>query len=101
MTSAPNYAETLEKFRAHNGDGLGKARETKGLLIKPKEDLQLLKTQIKSQPALQEEQLHHQRELEQVRGGLNTARQGSEEQTTTWSALTEGTTLTLNIGIEL
>jgi hypothetical protein len=43
MTSAPNCAETLEKFRAGNDDGLGKGREAKGLLIKPKEDLQLLK----------------------------------------------------------
>jgi hypothetical protein len=30
-TSAPNYAETLEKFRARNEDGLRKGRETKGL----------------------------------------------------------------------
>jgi heme/copper-type cytochrome/quinol oxidase subunit 3 len=101
MTSAPNYAETLKKFRARNSDGLGKGRETKGLLIKPKEYLQLLKKQIKSQPALQEEELNHQRELKQVPGGSNTARQGSEGQTTTWSTLTEGTTITLNIGIEL
>jgi hypothetical protein len=35
MTSAPNYAETLEKFRARNGDGPGKGREAEGLLIKP------------------------------------------------------------------
>jgi hypothetical protein len=26
MTSAPNYADTLEKFRARNGDGTGKER---------------------------------------------------------------------------
>jgi hypothetical protein len=32
------------------------------LLIKPKEDLQLLKKQFKSKPALQEEQLNHQRD---------------------------------------
>jgi hypothetical protein len=38
MTSAPNYVETLEKFRTHNGDGLGKGKNPKGLLIKPKED---------------------------------------------------------------
>jgi hypothetical protein len=48
MISAPNYAETLEKFRSRNGGGLGKGRETKGLLIKTKEDLQLLKKQITS-----------------------------------------------------
>jgi hypothetical protein len=48
MNSAPNYAETLEKFRACNSDGLRKGRETKGLLSKPKEDLKLLKKQIKS-----------------------------------------------------
>jgi hypothetical protein len=29
MTSAPNYAETLEKFRARNGDGLGKIKGIK------------------------------------------------------------------------
>jgi hypothetical protein len=43
MTSASNYVETLEKFRACNGDGLWKGRETKGLLIKSKEDLRLIK----------------------------------------------------------
>jgi hypothetical protein len=59
MTSAPNYAETLEKFRARNGDGPGKGREAEGFLIKPKEDLQLLRKQILSQSVLQEEQLHH------------------------------------------
>jgi hypothetical protein len=47
MTSAPKYAEILEKFRACNGDGLGKGRETRSLLIKPKEDLQLLKSQLR------------------------------------------------------
>jgi hypothetical protein len=87
MTSAPNYAETLEKFRARHNEGLRKGRETKGLLIKPKEDLKLLKRQIKSHPAFQEEQLNHQQELKQVPRGLNTARQGSEGQTTTSSTL--------------
>jgi hypothetical protein len=47
-TSALNYAETLEKFRARYEDGLRKGRETKGLLIKAKEDLRLLKRQLKS-----------------------------------------------------
>jgi hypothetical protein len=101
MTSAPNYVETLEKFRTCNDDGLGKGREAKGLLIKPKEDLQLLKKQITSQPALQEEQFDHQWELEQGSGGWNKARQGSEEQPTTWATLTDGTTIASNIGIEL
>jgi hypothetical protein len=36
-----------------------------------------------------------------VPGGWNTARQGAEEQTTTLSTLTEGTTIALNIGMEL
>jgi hypothetical protein len=99
MTSAPNYAGTLEKFRARNGDGLGKGREVKGLFIKPKEDLQLLKRQISSQPAFQEEQLDHQRELEQVPGGWNRDRQGPE--TTTWSNLTEKTTIASNIVVDL
>jgi hypothetical protein len=48
MTSAPNYAETLKKFRARNGDGPGKGKGAEGLLIKPKEDLQLLRKQILS-----------------------------------------------------
>jgi hypothetical protein len=73
MTSAPNYAETLKKFRTRNGDGTGKGKEAEGLLIKPKEDLQLLRKQISSQSVLQEEQLDHQRELEQMPGGRNRA----------------------------
>jgi hypothetical protein len=97
MTSAPNSAETLEKFRARNGDRPGKGKEAEGLLIKPKEDLQLLKMQIWSQSVLQEEQLDHQREQEQLPGGRNRARQGSE--TTTWSTLTEKTTIALNISV--
>jgi ABC-type Fe3+-citrate transport system substrate-binding protein len=52
MTSAPNYVETLEKFRTRNGNGQGKGKETKSLLIRHKEDLKLLKKQIRSQPAL-------------------------------------------------
>jgi hypothetical protein len=71
------------------------------LLIKPKKDLQLRKKQITSQPALQEEQLDHQRELEQVSGGWNTARQGSEEQPTMWATLTEGPTIASNISTKL
>jgi hypothetical protein len=101
MTSVPNYAETLEKFRARNNDGLGKGRETKGLLSKPKEDLKLLNKQIKSQPALWEEQLNHQQKLKQVPRDSNTARQGSEGQTTTSSTLPNKTTIVSDIGIEL
>jgi hypothetical protein len=71
MTSAPNCVETLEKLRACNNDELRKGRETKGLLIKPKEDLRLLKRQIKSQPALPEKQINHPQELQQVPGGSN------------------------------
>jgi hypothetical protein len=73
MTPAPNYAETLEKFRARNSDGLWKGRETKGLLIKPKEDLQLLKKQIKSRPALQEEQLNHPSSTEPPSSSLSSS----------------------------
>jgi hypothetical protein len=46
MTSAPNYAETLQKFRAWNGDGPGKGKEAEDFVIKSKEDLQLLRKQI-------------------------------------------------------
>jgi hypothetical protein len=99
MTSAPNYAETLEKFRALNNDGLRKGRETKGLLIKPKEDLRLLKRQIKSQPALPEEQLHHQQELQQVPGDWSTSRQGLEVRTSTSSTLPKETTIASDISI--
>jgi hypothetical protein len=100
-TSAPNYAETLEKFRAHNEDRLRKERETKGLLIKAKEDFRLLKRQLKSQPALPERQIYHPQELQQVPGGLDPSRQGSDVQTSTSSTVTKATTTASDIGIEL
>jgi hypothetical protein len=99
MTSAPNYAETLEKLRACNNDGLRKERETKGLVIKPKEDLRLLKRQIKSQQAFQEEQLNHQQELQKVPGDLNKSSQGSEVRTSTSSTLPNKTTIASDISI--
>jgi hypothetical protein len=102
MTSAPNYAETLEKFRARNNDGLRKGRELKGLLIKPKkEDLRLLKRQIKSHPALPGRQFNHPQELQQVPGGSSPSRQGSDVRTSTPSILTKATTTASDIGIEL
>jgi hypothetical protein len=67
------------------------------LLIKPKEDLQLLRKQILSQSVFQEEQLDHRQELEQVTAGRNRARQGSE--TATWSTLTEKMTVS-NISVD-
>jgi hypothetical protein len=100
-TSAPNYAETLEKFRARNEGGLRKGRETKGLLIKAKEDLRLLKRKLKSQPALPERQINHPQELQQVPGGSDPSRQGSDVQTSTSSTLTKATTTPSDIGIEL
>jgi hypothetical protein len=69
------------------------------LLIKPKEDLRLLKRQIKTQPALQEEQLNHQPELQQVPGHSNMSRQGSEVQTSTSSTLPNETAIASDIGI--
>jgi hypothetical protein len=101
MTSAPNYAATLEKFRARNNGELRKGRETKGLLIKPKDDLRSLKRQIKSQTALPERQINHPQELQQVPGGSNPSRQGSGVQTSTSSTLTKATTTASDIGIEL
>jgi hypothetical protein len=98
MTSAPNYAEILEKFRARNGDWPGKGKEAGGLLIKPEEELQLLRKQILSQSVLQEEQLDHQRQLEQKTEGRTRARQGLE--TTTWSTWTEKTTIALKIRVD-
>jgi hypothetical protein len=98
MTSAPNYVEILEKFRAWNGEGPGKGKEAGGLLIKPKEELQLLRKQILSQSVLQEEQLDYQRQLEQKTEGRTRARQGLE--TTTWSTLTDKMTVASKIGVD-
>jgi hypothetical protein len=61
----------------------------------------LLERQIKSQPALQEEQLKHQQKLQQVPRDSNTSRKGSEVQTSTSSTLTNETTIASDIGIEL
>jgi hypothetical protein len=71
------------------------------LLIKPKEDLRLLKRQIKSQPALPERQINHPQELQQVPRGSNPSRQGSDVRTSTSSTLTKATTTASDIGIEL
>jgi hypothetical protein len=100
-TSAPNYAETLEKFRAGNKDRLKKGRETKGLLIKAKEDLRLPKRQLKSHPALPERQINHPQELQQVPGGSDPSRQGSDVRASTLSTLKKATTTASDIGIEL
>jgi hypothetical protein len=70
------------------------------LLIKPKDDLILLKRQIKSQPALPERQVHPQK-LQQVPGGSNLSRQGLDVQTSTSSTLTKATTTASDISIEL
>jgi hypothetical protein len=82
-TVAPNCAETLEKFSACNEGGLEKGRETKGLLIKAKEDLRLLKRQLKSQPALPERRINHPQEILQVPGGSDPSRQGSDVRLST------------------
>jgi hypothetical protein len=89
------------EVQSSGNDGLRKGRETKELLIKPKEDLRLLKRQIKSQPALPERQINHPQELQQVPRGSNPSRQGSDVRTSTSSTLTKATTTASDIGIEL
>jgi hypothetical protein len=61
----------------------------------------LLKKQLKSQPALPERQINHPQELQQVPGGWDPSRLGSDVQTLTSFMLTKATTTTLDIGIEL
>jgi hypothetical protein len=71
------------------------------LLIKAKEDLRLLKSQLKSQPALPERQINQPQELQQVPGGSDPSRQGSDMQTSKSSTLTKAITTASDIGIEL
>jgi hypothetical protein len=71
------------------------------LLIKAKEDLRLLKSQLKSQPALPERQINQPQELQQVPGGSDPSRQGSDVQTSKSSTLTKAITTASDIGIEL
>jgi hypothetical protein len=71
------------------------------LLIKAKADLRLLKRQLKSQPTLPERQINHPQELQQVPGGSDPSRQGSDVQASPSSTLTKATTTASDIGKEL
>jgi hypothetical protein len=66
-----------------------------------REDLRLLKRQLKSQPALPERQINHPQELQQVPGGWATSRQGSDVRASPSSTLTKTMTMASDVGIQL